>query len=736
MSLSRRNFIKVSAVTGSGILFSFHMPKAADNNPFVFQPNLYIKISSDNIITLRIAEQELGQGVSTSLSMLLAEELEANLETIETEFIPYNKNLPDYQNEFGLTTGGSGSIVAKWKAMREAGAIVRDMLLEAAARTWNTSKDNCYAKKSFIHHQKNNKSLSYGQLAEKAAQLTPPEKVVLKTPEAYEIIGRPTPDLKNKFVATGQYKYSLDEEVPDMVFAAIVLYPTKDAKIQQYNPSKTLAIPGVSRIVEFPGTPKNASFNGSEAGLAVIADSTWAAMKGKKMLEDNVKWDYGEYGKKDMISLREDFKQALKEDFKERHQKGDVDAAFNREVTKTLIVSYENPYLAHGLMEPLNTIAHVKDNSCEIWAGSQSPQYTCYHLAKILDMPLEQFTFHPYPSGGGFGRRYFTDFVTQAALISKQIGLPVKVTWTREDEIQHGRYHPFRQEHYRGGLDKENNLVVAHYRGITTHAWGAGVDLIYHVPNRKVEFSIRDSPLHFGSWRSVGAHISAFGRECFIDEMAHFAKKDPVEFRKELLQKMLDEMTDANDNSDRTKFKKNQLPRYLKVIDTLRKKVNWGSVLPENEGLGIAISDYGYGRAFTNWRSSVCGQVAHVVVKDGIWEVKKITVVVDCGTVVNPSGARAQIEGSIYWALSPLIYPGIDIKRGQVAQSNFHDCKFLRIDGAPEIDISFISSTDHPTGMGETAVPTLTPAILNGIFNASGIRVRNIPVKELRYRYA
>ncbi|WP_422079326.1 molybdopterin cofactor-binding domain-containing protein [Ulvibacterium sp.] len=735
MSLSRRSFIKVSALAGSGVLFSFHN-YIKTNSPYIFEPNLYIKIASDNTITLRIIQQELGQGICTSLSMLLAEELEADLETIETEFIPYNSKLPDYKGEYGLTTGGSGSIIVRWNPLREAGAAVRNMLLEAAAQIWNIDKEDCYAQRSFVYNKRDSKALGYGQLAKKASLLTPPENVKLKDPEDYKLIGKPISDLKNKSVVNGKYKFGIDVEVPDMVFASIVLYPTKDAKIKQYDPLQVLALDGVSQIVEFTGTPKNSAFNGSEPGLAVIANSTWAAFKGKKILEETIEWNYGEYGHKDTASLRQDFKEALKEDFEERYHNGNVYTSFQNAVHKELVAGYENPYLAHGLMEPLNAIAQVKNGTCEIWAGSQSPQYTCYHLSKIMDIELENFIFHPYPCGGGFGRRYFTDFVTHAVFISKQIRLPVKLTWTREDEIRHGRYHPFRQEHYRGGLDKANSLIAAHYRGITTHTWGAGVNMIYNIPNFKLEHSIRTSVLHFGSWRSVGAHNSIFGRECFIDEMAHLAKKDPIVFRKELLQRELSEIEESGKDSRGAKVRKTQIPRYLNVLDILSKKVNWNSPLPDNEGLGVAISDYGYGRELTEWRSSVCGQVAHISVKDNVWEIKKITVVVDCGTVINPNGAKAQVEGSIYWALTHLIYEGIAIKNGQVVQSNFHDYKVLRIDGAPEIAIHFVESNAFPTGMGETAVPPLTPAVLNGIYAASGVRVRRIPVQELRYRYA
>ncbi len=736
MSLSRRNFIKISSLAGSGVLFGFH-PYIENNTGFTFEPNLYIKIASDNTITLGIIKQELGQGIKTSLAMLMAEELEANLETIKTEFIPYNKEVPDYQNEWNLfATGGSGSIVEMWEVLRKAGAAVRDVLLEAASQTWSVSKEDCYAQESFVFSKRDSRSLSYGQLAEKASELTPPEAIQLKSPEDYKLIGKPVIDLKNKFVKKGAYPYGIDVNLPDMVYASIVLYPTKDAKIVQYDASKVLAIKGVSQIVEFPSTTGNIVFKGSEAGLAVIADSTWTAIKGKKILEDNIQWDLGSYGTKDTMSLKADFKIALREDFNQRGSRENIDTAFDQEVVKEITVSYENPYLAHGLMEPLNAIARVKDGKCEIWAGTQSPQFTSHYLSRILDLELENFVFHTYPSGGGFGRRFFVDYVTQAALISKKIGRTVKVTWTREDEIQHGRYHPFRQEHYRGGLDKDNNLIAAHYKGITTHAWGAGVNMIYNIPNYKSEYSIRGSVLHFGSWRSVGAHNSIFGRECFIDEMAHLAKKDPVAFRKELLQKELSEIEESGEYSRGTKARKTQIPRYLNVLDILSEKVNWHSPLPENEGLGVAISDYGYGRELTEWRSSVCGQVAHIAVKDGIWEIKKITAVVDCGTVVNPNGAKAQVEGSIYWALTPLIYEGITVKNGQVVQSNFHDYKVLRIDGAPEIAIHFMESDAVPTGMGETAVPPLTPAVLNGIYAASGIRVRTIPVKELSYRYA
>lgn len=734
--ISRRDFIKVTGLAGGGLVFGFHLNARPKNASVIYKPNLFIEINSKNIITLKILEQEMGQGIGTSIVMLLAEELEVDVAQVKTEFLPYNKHVPNYKEKYGdCDSGGSYSTIRKWESMRRAGAMVKQVLINAAAKKWNTPVTQCYAENGSVLNRRNGKKFRYGELCESALLEKIPEDITLKERGSFKIIGKSMPDIKNKFIVKGSLKYSIDEFIPGMVYAAIIMNPTKDAKVKSFEPDEVLKLNGVTDVIGLESIVKDDDFNGSEGGLAIIGNSTWTVFKAKRMLEKNIVWDYGEFATKSFNGIKKLFKDAIQGTLTESQHWGDVEKCFAADIVKETAASYETPYLAHALMEPLNAIVYVQDNACEIWAGTQSPQYTSLNLSRILNIPIEHFLFHTYPSGGGFGRRFCTDFVTQAALISKKIKKPVKLTWTREDEIQHGRYQSLREDHYRGGLDKHNDFIAMHYRGISTSLYPPGPNFVYHVKHYKAEYKLLDSIVHDGTWRSVGQYHTILGRECFIDEIAYLAGEDPMAFRVKHLQKEFDHVSQSDVEDDFVKYRKNQITIYLNVLNALKTIVKWSEKLPEGEGLGLAISDYGFNGEKVGNRNSVCGQVAHVKVRHGVWEIIKITAVVDCGLVVNPGGAVAQVEGSIHWALSPIIYDGIDIEKGSVLQSNFHDFQVLRISGAPETEVHIMPSSDHPNGLGETSVPPVTPAILNGIFAASGIRVRKIPVKELKYKH-
>ena len=738
MEISRRNFLKVSTLAGGGLMFGFHL-NAGFKNTFIYKPNLFIEISSDNLITLKILEQDMGQGIGTTIIMLLAEELDVDLTQVKSTFLPYNKNVPNYKKKYGeCDSGGSYSTIRKWEGMRKAGAMVKDVLLKAAAKKWNTTIQNVYPEKGYVIHKTNGAKYSYGELCEAASQEEISEDIQLKEITSFKMIGKATTDIKTQFIINGNLKYSIDESVPDMVYAAVILNPTKDAAVKMYEEDEVLRMDGIYDVVRIDTIIKDDDFNGADGGLAIIGNSTWSVFKAKRALESKIVWDLGEFADKSLKGIKAEFKKALKGSLTESKQWGNTDECFSNEIVKEISATYETPYLAHALMEPLNAIVHLTDKGCEIWAGTQSPQHTSFNLSQILNIPIENFTFHTYPSGGGFGRRFCTDFVTQAALISQQVKRPVKLTWTREDEIRHGRYQSLREEHFRGGLDKNNEFIALHYKGISTFKYPPGPNFLYNLPNYKEEYKLMDSIVHDGTWRSVGQFHAMLGRESFIDEMAHLAGQDPLEFRIKYLQKESDyyNQLEADKENDFAMYRRNQITLYFNVLNILKEKVSWGKKMPEGEGLGLAISDYGFNGKQVGHRNSVCGQVAHIKVSNGEWEIKRMTAVVDCGLVVNPSGAKAQVEGSINWVLSPMIYDGIDIERGQVLPSNFHDFKVLRIPGAPEVDIHFIPSTDHPNGMGETAVPPVAPAILNGIYAASGIRIRSLPVKTLKYKHA
>ena len=487
---------------------SIYLPKCAPPKElFTYTPNMYLSILSDNTIIIKVAIQEIGQGVITSLPMMLAEELDADWSKVKSEFLNYDKNIPDYSNaENGMQgTGGSTATHRNWMVLREAGASVRHVLIKAAAQKWKIDHAQCFTENGIVKNKINDRELSYGELAEQAATMELPTKVDLKKHKDFSVIGKASGDLKSERVVRGEFTYGIDVKQDNMVYAAIEIQPVKNAKLLSYSKVQVLAVEGVIDVVEIDQHPKERAFDGIEGGVAVIANSTWAAFQGKKALNATIQWDAGKYGKASIKTLRRDFESTFAGKMNEDAELGNIKKAFSS-AEKQLEATYESPYLAHALMEPLSAIAHVQNNKCEFWAGTQSPQYNSVYIAKVLGIPAENMVFNCYPSGGGFGRRYFTDYTGQAALISQKIGRKVKLVWTREDEIRNGKFHPFRQDYYKGALDENNNLSAMHFRGVTTHEWGAAPIITYHVPNRLEESKIIDSIVIFGSWRSVVFH--------------------------------------------------------------------------------------------------------------------------------------------------------------------------------------------------------------------------------------
>ncbi len=722
--MKRRSFIKISGLVGGSLMMSLGYPLGSKANPRgltneLFKLNTFLTIDTKGEVTFLLTKQEMGQGVDTGLAMILAEELGADWATLKIKSVEYSSAIPGYQERFGIMeTGGSTSIDSTWLVLRKAGATVREMLLTAAANGWGVDKTSCFARNGKVVHAGSNRTVDFGNLVEAASQLPVPQEVALKDKKDFSLIGQSLKSKKAKKIVQGDLLYSMDVDLPGMLYASVFRSPVVGGKVDTFDATRTKEVSGVIDVVKIEGRKGDAFHWQFEDGVAVIADSTWAAIKGRRVLE--VEWRNGTNENKNLDHQRTVLHQAAKEKLATGIVIGNSEKAI-AEAVVTMEVAYEVPFLSHVLMEPLNATAAVKNGACEIWAGTQSPQYTSLYLSQLLDIPLEKITFHTYPSGGGFGRRFFADFVAEAALLSQQLGSPVKVMWTREDEIQNGRFHSFRHDHYKVGIDKKGELTGIEFKGISTWFRPANSFPVYPIPTLKEEHKIVESIVNTGPWRSVTAHPEALGKECMIDEVAQRLKQDPIDFRLALLKKEPVTFASGADNKWFETRNRKLIPKYVTVLKLLKEKSRWGKSLPEGYGRGVAIHEFG---------DSVCGQVVEVSVNDEKLLVSKIYCVLDCGLVINPHFVIGQVEGSIIWALSAVLYGGVDVQNGKVQQSNFHNNKVLRIDETPEITVFLMGDDDQPGRVGEAAVPPLAPAVLNAIYHASGKRIRKIPVTK------
>lgn len=475
------------------------------------------------------------------------------------------------------------------------------------------------------------------------------------------------------------------------------------------------AMPGVVAVVKVEGRRGETPHWGIEEGVAVVANSTWAAFMGRERLE--ISWSGGTNAEANDGTMRAKLLAGAEEESTEGVSAGDIDAAMSG-AASVVEATYETPFMGHTLMEPLCAVAKVSDGRCEIWAGSQAPQYTSHLLAHVLELPVERITFHCRFSGGGFGRRYFADYVAEAAVISQKVGRPVMSVWSREDEVRHGRYHPMRIDRYRAAIDPGGRWTGVDFVGVTTFFRPASSLMTYPIPHVRERAQQIEPIVNVGAWRSVADHPAAFGKECLVDEIAAKLDVDPFDYRERLLKNV---ETAPVGGAHAWLWERNaQLrPRFRRVLTALRERSGWDRRRAEGRHCGVAIADF-HG-------SSVCGQVADVAVESGMVRVLKITCVLDCGTVVNPQLVRGQVEGGIVWALTPVLHGGVTVRAGRVAESNFHDTRIPRMDEIPQIDVVLLASEGPPGKVGEVSVPPLAPAVANAVFAATGRRVRGFP---------
>jgi isoquinoline 1-oxidoreductase subunit beta len=743
VKLTRRDFIKATSAAGAGLLIAFnlsagaHTVSGADSS---FAPNAYIAIFPEGEITLVVARSEMGQGVRTTLAMILAEELDADWPQVKVQQADCDAKYGD------MTTGGSMSIRSSWDPLRKAGASARDMLLTAAAETWNVPKSECTTTgSSEVEHKKSGKRLGYGALATRAATVPVPKDVPLKDPKDYRIVGTKRNRIDGQHIVIGEAHYGIDTKVPGMLFAVVARPPVTGGKVKNFDASKALAISGVKKVFEVPAVEMPPLFGEERkensghqhylwGGVAVVADSTWQAIAGRKALK--IEWDNGPGADESSETQSAKLAELLTTPGKEVKKIGDPDAAF-ASAAKKVEAEYDTPFLAHMAMEPLNCTASVRDGKCEVWAPTQNPNGLATALASVLKMPQDALTIHITLIGGGFGRRLCIDYGVEAALISRGAGAPVKVTWTRDDDIKHDYYRPISRHHMQASLDANGNVTswLHHIAAASTDSTFLGGELpdtggteiagtglpAGSVPNYFLQQSFLHTSIRRGYWRAVDMNWNHFAVQSFIDEIAAANGKDPLDLRRQLIATKQKPSGEGDNESDAPV----NTDRLLAVLNLVAEKSGWGKKLPAGSGRGIA-GLYGFG--------SYVAHVAEVTVaKDGTLKVDRVVVAVDCGQVINPDMLEAQVQGGVIFGLTSALFDEITIEKGEVQQSNFDNYPMIRIADAPRIEVHIIPSHEAPGGIGEPGVPSTAPAVANAIFAATGKRLRRLPfqTKEL-----
>ncbi len=724
--MERRDFLKLSALAGGGLMLSISSwaNKLITPTPNGETENIghFLTIEANGNISFQLTKHEMGQGVATSLAMILAEELDADWEKIKIKF--GTVDLARYQNaqQGGYGTGGSTTVMDMYPVLRKAGAAARWVLVQAAANRWKVDAGECVADRGVVKHEVTNRQLSFGELATEAAQLQLPTDIPLKAEAHFQLIGRPVSGKLVQAMVTGKSNYGIDAQLPGMRYATVVRCPVYRGKIKSFDASRTLKVKGVIAVVTtqaVAGVKGHFQFDVRE-GVAVVAESYWAALKGREQLK--VEWQGGVEGDNHTFEKQAAQKAGLRID--PTGFLGDENATSNLGLVKrTLRAQYIYPYQLHSVMEPLNCTAHFKGDSCEVHIGGQAPHQLVRYIMNHFQLPQEKITVQLYPSGGGFGRRWYPDPALEALCISKEAGnIPIKMIWTREDDQTVNLTHPFTINNYQASLNSSNQLVAWYQKELRTYTWGASVAnpelswIGYNIPNIRYDFEnlLEESLVQSCAWRAVVANAWAFGQECFLDEIAAEVKADPLAFRLSLLEEGRQAEVGHHQKVDNS--------RLIRVLKLAATKANWGESLPAGKGRGIAAYPYMHGNSY-------CAMVAEVSVDDKKVKIDKVVCAVDCGKVVNPSGVKNQIEGGVAWAVTALLYGGFDIQNGRATKTNFHQNKLMRMAECPNIEVHFVDNPgEQPWGVGELAPPPAVPAIVNAIFAATGQRVRKLPV--------
>ncbi len=705
--VSRRGFLQAGAAAGGGLLLSLSLPfangeaEAADGDGFA--PNAFIRIEGDGQIVLTMPYVEMGQGTYTSIPMLIAEELEVDLSQVRLEHAPPDEKL--YGNPLlgGVqATGGSTAIRAVWTPMRQAGASARTMLVSAAAKRWNVDPASCRAQSGEVLHPPTGRSIKYGELAADAARMPVPDSVALKRSEDFKLIGAPAKRLDTPAKVNGTAVYGIDARPPGVKIATLAQSPVFGGRVKSVDDAAAKAVKGVRQIVRL------------DDAVAVVAEHMGAAKKGLAALA--IEWDDGPHATLTTDEIVGELEKATLNSGPVAQNTGNADKAMASAVTK-VEATYQVPFLAHAAMEPMNCTVHVRKDSCEVWVGNQVIARAQATAAKTTGLPLDKVVVHNHLIGGGFGRRLEIDGVTRAVEIAQNVDGPVKVVWTREEDIQHDMYRPCFFDRLSAGLDEKGMPVAWNHRfagssilarwlppafnnGLDPDTTDGAIDLAYALPNMHVEYLRVEPPgVPTAFWRSVGPSHSVFVVESFMDELAAAAKQDPVAYRLALLDKS---------------------PRAKAVLELAAEKAGWGQPLPKGVGRGVSVQ-FVFG--------TYMAQVAEVEVsKNGAVRVRRVVCAVDCGTAVNPDTVRAQIQSAIMFGITAALYGEITLKGGRVEQTNFDTYQILRMNEAPAIEVYIVQSSEPPGGMGEPGTSAIVPAVANAIFAATGKRLRKLPI--------
>ncbi|MDJ0949385.1 MAG: xanthine dehydrogenase family protein molybdopterin-binding subunit [Alphaproteobacteria bacterium] len=710
---NRRQFLKASALAGAGLVIGFHVPvragKAAATADGAFAPNAFVRIAPDNTVTVMIKHIEFGQGTFTGLSTIVAEELDADWDQVRAEHAPANAKL--YNNlHWGpyQGTGGSTAVANSYDQLRQAGAAARAMLVEAAAKRWGVPAQEITVDKGVVAHAGSGKRARFGELAEEAAKLSPPAEVTLKDPKDFKLIGTRLPRKDSRSKTRGEAVYTIDMKLPGMVTALVARPPVFGGKARTVDAGAAKAIDGVLDVVQVP------------RGVAVVARDFWTAKKGRDALE--IDWDLSAAETRRSDAIMAEYKKIADQPGTIARKEGDADTAFD-DAAKVVEAAFDFPYLAHAPMEPLNCVARLGADSCEIWTGSQLPTVDQMTAAAISGLKPEQVKINTLLAGGSFGRRATpdADMVSEAVSVAKAINgrAPVRLLWTREDDIRGGRYRPMYHHRLKAGLDADGKVIAWTHRiigqsivkgtpfagliknGIDKTSVEGADTLPYAIPNLTVDLTTTDVAVPVLWWRAVGSTHTAYSTETFIDELAQAAGKDPVAFRMEMLA---------------------EHPRHLGVLKLAAEKGDWGKPMPAGKGRGIAVHE-----SF----NSYVAEVAEVAVDEsGEIKVERVVCAVDCGRPINPDVIKAQMEGGIGYGLGAILHEAITLDNGRVEQSNFDDYLPLRIDEMPKVEVHIVDSTEKPTGVGEPGVPPIGPAVANAVFAATGKRIRTLPMAQ------
>lgn len=689
-TLKRREFLETGVAAGASLLIGFHVP-GLDRSPVPrppspqsFKPNAWIEIRPDGAVTIWTGRSEMGQGVKTAMPMIIAEELEADWTRVQVLQADAD---PAYGDQF---TVGSRSVRSGFEPLRRAGAAARELLIGAAALTWNVPREACRARNSMVEHAPTGRRLGYGELAALAATLPVPADPPLKPSSEFRILGTRVPRVDTPDKVDGAAVFGLDVRVPGMVYAAVARCPVFGGRVKSFDPAPALAVPGVQRVLQI------------SSGVAVVADRTWAAFQGKQALK--IEWDEGKVAQWSSDGIWRAFAAAAERSGEVVRAVGDVEAGL-KAAARSVEATYLAPYLAHACMEPMNCTAHVRGNACEIWAPTQNPQGIARAAAQLTGLSLAAVTVHVTYLGGGFGRRGGPmDYATEAVELAKQIAAPVQVVWTREDDMQNAVYRPATYNVLRAGLDARGAPLAWSHRLVGPEGGSflltRGADeLIYPVPHFRLERLTEDVGVPIAPWRGVGPSQNGWVVESFVDELAHAAGKDPYAYRRELVAGH---------------------PRLVQVLDLAAERAGWSSAPPAGRSRGIALWQFG---------DTFLAQVAEVsVATDGAVRVHRVVCAIDCGVVVNPAGLEAQVQSAIIYGLTAALYGEITIDRGRVAQSNFTDYRMLSLAECPEIEVHLVRSDAAPGGVGEAGLPPIAPAVCNAIFAGTGKRVRKLPI--------